>query len=749
MNTKILLLASAALWLACSACLSCEPQGDYRDAGAGAAPDAGAAGQDRLLRAPDPDNPDNEHLDSDCDGLSDAEEFGNSYPGGGQTDPADPDTDGDGIEDGVEVGRTASVDPSCQNFSGDSDPATVTDPTNADTDGDGTADGAEDTNHNGRVDAGERDPLNPADALVTPAADCPPLSEIPLAMAVARDADLRFAVAKRTPDAFGETTTVTSTTQGHPAIGLMGYDAASAVAYLVVTRPTAAADAVAEEQAVRAAVQEIGAIDTPITYAFTTWDGFAAARATYGMAGGRGAKAQANAIARALASDASHLLAVAQDTPANASYQVAVEVVRRSAQRTVVAVALVPSDRAVGAAAMSLLDLTDGSALARYSDVTARQCERQAIQDNARVDILWTIDNSVSMADEQAAVAAGAAALKARLDRAAIDWRIGAVGSGFYNPRNPALGCTNLSCGPTLQQQCRAFTTDIDEFTHWLTQTQPSWIGAGGDCNQPREEMIRSAQLMLSSGTGLASYMPAQQNADAMHLRQDAHLVLIMIGDADDQYYLDGDLPAGIDEYEAFFRGLPVASFTTGGILCPDGSCGETQRTPHVATGLVNRFGGVLGSLRDLASIGPTVDAIVDRVATDVSPYALSKNAISSTIQVVLPPDSTVGSCDWSDVPRDRTSGFDYDSRHRTIAFFGNCRPLASSPPGVIAISYRYWVECPPGRCVCDVEQLECGPAYRVDEASCACTCRANCGDTCDPELECNQSLCACLPRGG
>ena len=41
----------------------------------------------------------------------------------------------------------------------DADPSTTTDPTDADTDDGGVFDGREDENRNGRVDAGETDPL--------------------------------------------------------------------------------------------------------------------------------------------------------------------------------------------------------------------------------------------------------------------------------------------------------------------------------------------------------------------------------------------------------------------------------------------------------------------------------------------------------------------------------------------------------------------------------------------------------------
>ncbi|MEZ4323386.1 MAG: hypothetical protein R3F61_38330, partial [Myxococcota bacterium] len=67
------------------------------------------------------------------DGLSDDDET--TLHG---TDPTLADTDGDGLEDGLELGLV-----------GDADPTTTTDPTVADTDGDGLTDGAEDADGDG------------------------------------------------------------------------------------------------------------------------------------------------------------------------------------------------------------------------------------------------------------------------------------------------------------------------------------------------------------------------------------------------------------------------------------------------------------------------------------------------------------------------------------------------------------------------------------------------------------------------
>ena len=84
----------------------------------------------------DPQNP-----DTDGDGLNDSFEALVLL-----TDPTSIDTDSDGIEDGTEVNATYG------------DPAQASDPRNNNTDGDHLEDGEEDLNGNGVIDPGETDP---------------------------------------------------------------------------------------------------------------------------------------------------------------------------------------------------------------------------------------------------------------------------------------------------------------------------------------------------------------------------------------------------------------------------------------------------------------------------------------------------------------------------------------------------------------------------------------------------------------
>ncbi len=107
--------------------------------------------------------------DSDDDGVKDGSEpnFSDDTDGDGLINALDPDSDGDGLLDGTELGLDCSgadVDATANNCVADADGgATKTNPLLADSDGGGVSDGDEDTNHDGAVDDGERDPNDPSD----------------------------------------------------------------------------------------------------------------------------------------------------------------------------------------------------------------------------------------------------------------------------------------------------------------------------------------------------------------------------------------------------------------------------------------------------------------------------------------------------------------------------------------------------------------------------------------------------------
>ena len=112
--------------------------------------------------------PDNIDTDDDNDGIPDVDEASLG------TNPFNGDTDGDGLQDGKEIGLTNAGPDSFGgpiSFTPDLDPSTTTNPLNPDTDGDGLTDGQEDPNLDGAsprtiggtgtTGSGETDPNNP------------------------------------------------------------------------------------------------------------------------------------------------------------------------------------------------------------------------------------------------------------------------------------------------------------------------------------------------------------------------------------------------------------------------------------------------------------------------------------------------------------------------------------------------------------------------------------------------------------
>lgn len=103
--------------------------------------------------------------DTDGDGILDGKEDSNhsGLVDPGETDPNRFDTDNDGLSDGLEMGLTKpqGKHTDLQKFHPDLDSLSKTNPLAADTDGDRILDGNEDTNHNGSVDCGETNPLDP------------------------------------------------------------------------------------------------------------------------------------------------------------------------------------------------------------------------------------------------------------------------------------------------------------------------------------------------------------------------------------------------------------------------------------------------------------------------------------------------------------------------------------------------------------------------------------------------------------
>ncbi|HEX8824139.1 MAG TPA: adventurous gliding motility lipoprotein CglD, partial [Archangium sp.] len=745
--------------------------------------------------------------DTDCDGLLDGPNAGgvtgedqnaNGTHEANETDARRFDTDGDGLSDGMERGATTNLDTAnCSGvFRPDTNPGTTTDATNPDSDGDGVDDGAEDTNQNGNVDTGELDPKDGTDASGPVGQVCTANNLRPVIFKSEDGADITLAL----PPSFNE---VTQIKVGTEVKGLVGYDSTTKVAFLAFrsTPPAGATDPLGDEEALRPSIESKGALRNRTAQTFKTWEGFQAVQAFYDQSGGTtDLKRRADQLVDALVPGSTGRLS-ADAAGVVGDFRLQTLFVHRSAQSMVVLVALAPYVNVTGTnrgtpAAFSIKDLSDGSALAQFGEPTAVQCEPFKLS-SSKVDFLFIVDDSGSMASSQTALATAAQKAVDSLNASSLDWRMAMVTSSYH------LGAADNSSN---YSRVRRFTRNVNKVTAWLSQSstcdattkvcsKPAapntascpgdnseganggcWVGINGN---PAEGLLGAARKAVDDMTPGTNPGAAESDLKA---RSDATLVVVLLGDADDQTsgYTTSATNCGsggttdkagtgceaVVNFTRFFgdrteilptnkTGRPI---TVHGIVCPSGkACGCTgtgtcdlsnsgrEFNPQPANGpqrhatVVNATGGVLGSILDLNSIGASMDAIIDDAIGNAG-YKTLKPPIGASIKVAVAGVRDPATCSANNVPRSNVNGFDFDGSARTLSLFGSCRPASDSSQ--VAVSYRYWVDevkdpnggvpCKDDPAYSPTEPDHCtGDKLGCNEAGNQCVCKPNCGDSC------------------
>jgi predicted small lipoprotein YifL len=751
--------------------------------------------------------------DSDCDGLIDGpsaggfkgeDENANGVVDANETDPRKSDTDGDGLLDGIERGVTVNPDPTtCTNFRPDADPSTTTDPTKADTDGDGVSDGAEDTNQNGAVDPGELDP-RASDASGPVGQVCTTANLRPVSFKDESGPDIKLAL----PPSFTEVTQIKMGGEVGEVRGLMGYDRDNKVAFLVYRRPapTGATDPLGDEESLRPTIESTGALRNRTAQRFQTWDAYNAVQAFYDQTGATtDLKRRTDQLVDALLPGSTGRLSAAA-AGVNGDFRLQTLFVHRSNQSVIVLIAVTQLAGVTGAnrssvAAFSARDLSDGSALAQFGEPTAVQCERFQLPP-AKVDFLFVVDDSGSMQSSQTSLATAAQAAVDALNASSLDWRMAMVTSSYHITGEPNSG------------KLRKFTRNLNKVRAWLTQgsTCTSGVCSGvpttpetAQCPGDTSEGSNGGCWINIDGTGNEGVLGAARKAmdditpgtnpgapeSLTQVRKDASLVVVILGDADDQTTgttsTSGNCGSGgtidrpgsgcenVQNFIDFFGNASSAAVPTNktgklitvhGIVCPSGSnCGcdtngaNCEFNPKPANGgqrhaaVINASGGVNGSIINLNSIQASMDAIISDAIGNAG-YKTLKPPIGASIKVAVDRVSNPTACSANNnIPRSTVNGFDFDGSARTISFFGACRPVDQSAQA--AVSYQYWINSvgdPNGGVPCEddpnyspTEPDHCaGPTLGCNSSGTQCVCNPNCGGTCGAGTACDMSTCSC-----
>ena len=671
------------------------------------------------LRGTDSNNP-----DSDGDGASDGAEVAAG------ADPLAQDSDGDGLSDGVELAypRTCvasdylsqrrplvSCTSSDQCLAGET--CSGLDPTKKDSDGDGVPDAEEDKNLDGTIGVltGETDPRlfdTDGDGLSDKFAGSRICRPDGLAM-ITQTTVPQASIQVGSDPVFG----TAKSFQGATGSGLAYDDPAAAVAGLVVSRPTVLANIDADridlETKISTALTGKGYTVTGVFIGrkFQTHEQNEATQSTFRVVK---AAVTTSTVRDDLVTALSGATAPAGGTvTAVGPFYLDVTVVRRvSGLTNDVILAVSPTaqyDDRTKATAIRANDLTNASGVAVSQKQISFLCQGIDTTRNSTADIVWTVDVSVSMGDNQVRLASTAQEFYKRLQAAGVDFRVGIFTATA--PTDPQLSLTSYPGwgsgfkfisgtdpdGP--HQVCRQVTAPASGTNGFCPQDLNKTndpIGPFGPTSgsnvseEPAAAVVRINDLFKKNAVAGVSnpdwkwrdgvtkvsffvtdeynndwlrYFATAKNPDTNSAWGATYSATVLQGIAD--YFKQNQIMA--------FGLLPYLSTRE----CSANSSNDLPRC------LVEKLGGAwldINKAQDV-DVQAAMNKLVDAIAGASSQFKLSRTPITSTIKV------TIGS---RDVPRSRIDGFDYDPASKSVVFFGNnYRPRIGDQ---VFISYRIWI---------------------------------------------------------
>lgn len=709
-------------------------------------------------------------IDTDSDGLTNAEECALG------TDPFVADSDRDGVLDGQEVGYPHGCLSPSSAMQRRPPPVCMTDaecragercagldPRARDTDGDGVDDGLEDRNLDGMIDTahGETDPRL-ADSDGDGRSDgmggleiCRPTGLATVTQLGLPGADVQVGFDPRWTGSRRVTGTMMRA-------GVMLEDPATNIAGATFNVPTTGDIRAEATRAETIVLAGLGAGATPVIVgrAFTTHEMNEGITSTYRVARATSASVLRDAVAVPMLG----VPVTAAPAPVGVSTEFLIDVttVRRSmgtlgVNTTDVMVTVAPRTEYENPArdtAIRSNDLVNATSMAPIDRGLGANCQVFRATRTAMADFVWTVDTSGSMSDDQERLGRTAAAFFTRLRAAGVDFRVGVLtaGSQTLNLDSPGftwiqgtdpMGATTL-CEAVTYGTCPTSTTD---------RLTPYPFPGG------TEEPTAAAIIAHNEFTRRARAGETNPNR---RFRDGALVVTFHVTDEPgsndfSRYFSTSSDPqtmtrwgatynaATLDNIVAYFRRNSILTFglvPLSATACSAASVADLPRC--VIEG--NRGAVIPIATATDAEVSTAMMRIVEAVAGASSPFVLERTPITSTIKVRVR---------GRDVPRSRVSGFDYDGASRAIIIYGDAyRPAMGDE---VVVSYRLWQPCPSAGAACVTDSDCCAP-QTCRERRCSPPCRpagAMCtadGDCCAPNA-CISGVCAprpmCVASGG
>ncbi|MDG1479680.1 MAG: hypothetical protein P8R54_08815 [Myxococcota bacterium] len=291
------------------------------------------------------------------------------------------------------------------------------------------------------------------------------------------------------------------------------------------------------------------------------------------------------------------------------------------------------------------------------------------------VDILWVIDNSLSMSDEQAEVASKFGEFIESIEATGLDFHVGVITTDMES--------TEIGRGQLLGDPTYLTRDDDDYIAAFQDRIQ---VGIQGS---DREKGLDAAITALTE--------PIVSSSNAGFLRDGAVLSIIFVSDENDctdRGALDGydeatacyeyseDLVPIFDLIEEYDAIKPDEDRTLiSAIVGPEitENCGGAVPGFRYQT-MADAFGGITGNICQ-SSFSDIMERLGLQASGMLSSFQLTYFAVEDTLEVYINDTSVPGEQveldgeTWVQISEDTTNGWSYDETYALIYFHGDAVP--------------------------------------------------------------------------
>lgn len=331
-------------------------------------------------------------------------------------------------------------------------------------------------------------------------------------------------------------------------------------------------------------------------------------------------------------------------------------------------------------------DLGNGTALTVAGGVTVAAGEVLVIKNLPMADIIWVADESGSMDDNREDIVNHANAFFARALASGLDFRMGVTNVVAPDVTNSvAVGkfCSRYSAAPSDDGGDDRFLSSAEQSIFSACIRNPPGYEGGSEFG------------LVNAREAVVKHLPRAEG-DPTKIRPTAKLVVIIVTDEvpysinqaigyvnyDECSQVNGII-SEIQPYLDLFQGKTVQG-AEATVHVIGGVCNNNCQA-DVAHGYRELASGLGGQLGDVCQpdLGNTLQAIIDSIVGTASPLTPTGNPISASVSVTL---------NGKDVPRSRTSGFDYRANSNSLAFLNYSYNIGES----VIINYLRWAEKAP-----------------------------------------------------